>query len=269
MPGFTYSPTAIAGDEPVDIILHTYPDNTLQKGPSVRRILGIAVAMTGSILLVLTAFTPAEAASATKTAQQQLRQLGCQPGAIDGRLGDRTKAALIRFQAANGLRQTGELGDLTRAKLKKSDAIHCDDRPVPEKTGTGRRIVMSQKQNWIWLVRANGTVAHQGGMIDSPSKVKPGVHYTGSKCGRAAKIRKNKSYDYKFDLDYFVRIVACGIGFHRVPTYPGTDRQIHEDYLLGTNRFTSSGCVRVSLETSKKIWDFTPTRTKLVVVADR
>lgn len=234
-----------------------------------RRILGTAVAMAGSLLLVLTAFTPADAASPTKTAQQQLRQYGCEPGAVDGKFGDRTRAALIRFQAANNLRQSGQLSDITRAKLKKADSIHCDNRPVPAKTGTGRRIVMSQKQNWIWLVRANGTVAYQGGMIDNPSKVKPGVHYTGTKCGRAAKIRKNKSYDYKFDLDYFVRIVACGIGFHRVPTYPGSNRQIHDDYLLGTDTFTSSGCVRVSLETSKRIWDFTPTRTKLVVVSKR
>lgn len=234
-----------------------------------RRLLGSVGATAVAFLLVLTTFTPADAATPLQSAQYRLRQFGCQPGAIDGKSGPRTTAAIIKFQAANGLFQTGKLNDNTRAKLLKPTAVHCDKRPVPAKSGTGKRIVMSQKQNWIWLVRSDGSIAWQGGMIDNPAKVRPGVHYSGSKCGRAARIRKNKSYDYRFDLDYFVRIVACGIGFHRVPTYPGTNTQIHEDYLLGTNAMTSSGCVRVSLETSKRIWAFTVAPTKLVVLADR
>lgn len=238
-----------------------------------RRTLGAALVSATALALAFTTLAPAPAQAAPqqtlKQVQYRLWKLGCQPGALTGKPNDRTKYAIIKFQAANALLQTGKLNDNTRAKLRKPEAIACNARPVPVKTGTGKRIVMSQKQNWVWLVRANGTIAHQGGIIDNTQRVRPGAYATGTKCGRSGKIRKNKSWDYKYDLDYFVRFVACGIGFHRVPTYPGTNRQIHEDYLLGTNAMTSGGCVRVSLETSRKMWHFTTANTKVVVVADR
>lgn len=233
-----------------------------------RAVLGF-LAVLGAVVLTGTTLAPANAATPLQSAQYRLAQFGCEPGPMTGTPNDRTKHAIIRFQAANKLTQSGTLTDITRAKLAKPDAIACNKRPVPANTGTGKRIVMSQKQNWIWLVRADGSVSWQAGIIDNPSRVSPGVHYTGTKCGRAGKILKNYSYDKKYTLDYFTRFVACGIGFHRVPTYPGTDTQIHQDYKLGTNAFTSGGCVRTSLETAKRIWYFTPTNTKVVVVNDR
>jgi len=234
-----------------------------------RAVLG-CLAMFGALALAGTTFAPAHAtATPLQSAQYRLAQFGCEPGPMNGVPNDRTKWAIAKFQSANNLYQSGKLTDITRAKLTQPDAIACNKRPVPENTGTGKRMVMSQKQNWIWLVRADGSVSWQAGIIDNPGRVSPGVHYTGSKCGRAGKILLNYSYDKKYTLDYFTRFVACGIGFHRVPTYPGTETQIHQDYLLGTNAFTSGGCVRASLETAKRIWYFTSTSTKVVVVNDR
>lgn len=233
-----------------------------------RAVLG-CLAVLGAFALAGTTFAPAHAATPLQSAQYRLAQFGCEPGPMNGIPNDRTKWAIAKFQSANKLYPSGTLTDITRAKLTKPDAIACDKRPVPANTGTGKRIVMSQKQNWIWLVRADGSVSWQAGIIDNPGRVSPGVHYTGSKCGRAGKIRLNYSYDKKYTLDYFTRFVACGIGFHRVPTYPGTDTQIHQDYLLGTNAFTSGGCVRTSMETARRIWYFTSTSTKVVVVNDR
>lgn len=233
-----------------------------------RAVLG-CLAMFGAVVLACTTFAPAHAATPLQSAQYRLAKFGCEPGPMNGVPNDRTKWAIAKFQAANNLPQSGKLTDITRAKLTKPDAIACNNRPIPANTGTGKRIVMSQKQNWIWLVRADGSVSWQAGIIDNPGRVSPGVHYTGSKCGRAGKIKLNYSYDKKYTLDYFTRFVACGIGFHRVPTYPGTETQIHQDYLLGTNAFTSGGCVRTSMETAKRIWYFTPSNTKVVVVNDR
>lgn len=49
--------------------------------------------------------------------QQKLNSLGFNSGAIDGRFGPKTKAAIIAFQKANGLVPDGIIGPLTWAKL--------------------------------------------------------------------------------------------------------------------------------------------------------
>jgi hypothetical protein len=234
-----------------------------------RAVLG-CLAVLGAFVLATSSLGPASAATSLESAQYRLQKFGCEPGGITGQANDRTKWAIVKFQAANGLTQSGKLTDLTRAKLAKPTAIACDNRPVPSGTGTGKRIVMSQKQNWIWLVRADGSVAWQSGVIDNPYIVQPGVHYTGSKCGRPAKILHNRSYDETLILDHYVRFVACGVGFHRVPTYVTNGQQIHADYLLGTDAMTSHGCVRMSAEAAKRLWYFVGSAsTKVVVVADR
>ena len=42
-------------------------------------------------------------------------------------------------------------------------------------------------------------------------------------------------------LDDFVRFAPCGIGFHRIPRSKATGRQIHADWVLGTNFAASHG----------------------------
>jgi hypothetical protein len=229
-----------------------------------RAVLG-CLAVLGAFLLATSTFAPATASTAWEHAQWRLNNFGCDAGTMTGAANDHTRAAIIRFQAANWLSQTGTLTDATKAKLLKTTSVHCDKRPVPSRTGTGRRMVISQKQNWIWLVRADGSIAAQGGMIDNPDVVSVGTYYSGSKCGRPAKILHNRSYDLKLQLDYFTRIIACGVGIHRVPTYVGTDTQIHPNWMLGTNMMTSHGCTRVSNETAKHIWYFADPGTKVVV----
>ena len=230
-----------------------------------RAVLG-SLTVLGAFVLVAATLAPAGASTWFRHTQWRLNNFGCDAGPTTGSPNEHTKAAIIRFQAANWLSQTGTLTDATKAKLLKTTSVHCDKRPVPSKSGTGRRIVISQKQNWIWLVRDGGVIAAQGGMIDNPDIVSVGTYYSGSKCGRPAKIRHNLSYDHKLTLDYFTRIIACGVGIHRVPTYVGTDTQIHPDWMLGTNMMTSHGCTRESNETAKHIWYFADPGTKVVVV---
>lgn len=228
----------------------------------------IAVSLGLMVVATMLAAAPASAASSLASAQYRLQQFGCAPGPIDGRPGERTKAALIRFQAANRLSQSGRLDDITRAKLVKPTAVACDERPVPATSGTGRRIVLSQRQNWVWLIDANGRTVHQAGFIDNTSVLKPGRYTSGSKCGRPARIKTNRSYDGDLILQNFVRFAPCGVGFHRIPIQPSTGSQIHPDYLLGTDERRSSGCIRLSKATSDAIWAFTVSSTPVVVVAD-
>jgi hypothetical protein len=138
---------------------------------------------------------------------------------------------------------------------------------VPQRSGAGRRIVVSQRQNWVWLVGPAGGVVAQGGMIDNPRVLHPGSYAVGSYCGRPARVKHNQDYSGRLWLDDFVRFAPCGIGFHRIPRYRSTGRQIHPDWWLGTNLASSHGCLRLSHDLAERVWRFTDRRTPVRVVS--
>jgi len=208
--------------------------------------------------------SPAQASASAEKAQRRLNALGCNAGPADGRIGTWTRTAIIRFQAANRLSQTGALNDTTAGRLYAAQQTRCDRRPVAG--GTGRRIVISQRQNYVWLVRSDGSVAAQGGVVDNPRYLRAGTYRSGAKCGRAAKIRNNSDASGRLRLHNFTRFAPCGIGFHQIPQYKTNGAQIHRDFLLGTNYKESHGCIRVSRSMSDKIWGFATIGTKVVVV---
>jgi len=224
-----------------------------------------------SLLVVLTVMaslavtSPAGATAGTERAQRRLNALGCNAGPVNGHFGEWTRAAVMRFQSRHDLSQTGGLNDTTRRRLYADSAKRCDRRPVPGGSGAGRRIVLSQRQNWVWLIRADGSVARQGGMVDNAGELGRGSYATGSYCGRAARIERNRSGEVW--LDNFIRFAACGFGFHRIPTSMSNGAQIHPDWMLGTNLRQSHGCIRLSNAMSEKVWDFTASgRTPVRVI---
>lgn len=229
-----------------------------------RRLLLSLVATSLSAVAFLVA--PAQAATVIERAQARLNALHCDAGPVDGRLGEWTRSGIIRFQSRHRLAQSGRLDRATTLRLYADRARRCDRRPVPSASGRGRRIVISQRQNWVWLVRADGSVVRQGGIVDHPGVLARGSYRHGSYCGRAARIRRNSSSGGTLRLDNFVRFAPCGIGFHRIPTYPGSGAQIHRDHLLGTNLRASHGCIRVSRAMSLKIWGFARIGTPVRVV---
>ena len=218
-----------------------------------------------TVLATLLVATPSQASSGVQTLQRRLNSLGCGAGPVDGKPGTWTRAAVIRFQAANRLGQDGRVGPTTSRALHGPRQVRCDRRPVAG-SAKGRRIVISQRQNYLWLVRAGGSVVTQGGLIDNPGVLRPGTYRSGSKCGRGAKIRDNSDASGRLRLHNFVRFAPCGIGFHQIPQYRPSGNQIHSDRLLGTNYRESHGCIRVSRSMSRKIWSFATIGTKVVVV---
>lgn len=208
---------------------------------------------------------PAAAARTVSVAQRLLDDAGCDAGSVDGAFGTRTKAAVIKFQAANWLAQTGSLDSGTWTRLESTKKVRCDRRPVPA-SGTGKRIVVSRTQNYVWLVRADGTVRWQGGIIDNPAVFSARTYRSGSDCGRPAHVRWNTDYSRTLWLEHYTRIRTglCGVGFHRVPEYKSSGSQIHPDWYLGTNLKESHGCIRVSGRTATEIWDFTQSSVPVV-----
>ena len=62
------------------------------------------------------------------------------------------------------------------------------------------------------------------------------------------------------------QFAPCGIGFHRIPLYKSNGRQIHPDWILGTDLARSHGCLRLSRELADRVWSFTTRRTPVRVV---
>ena len=199
-------------------------------------------------------------------AQRQLRRLHCNPGPVDGRIGERTKAAVIRFQSASGMRQSGRLNPATRKALRARGAADCLDRPVPARSGQGRRVVISQAQNFLWMIGGDGRAFHTAPVVDNPAVLSPGTWRTGSYCGRTARIWRNSDLTYTEWLYGFVRFAPCGIGFHRIPIWKSTGKQIHPDWWLGTDMDDSQGCIRLDKATMQRVWDFTGRATTTIVV---
>ncbi len=211
--------------------------------------------------------SPAVADAVVLKAQRRLNDLRCDAGPADGDMGMHTRAAVARFQSRHRLDQTGRLNATTRRVLHSSRARRCDRRPLPARSGSGRRIVISQGQNWIWLVGPAGRVRAQGGIVDNPRVLHKGTWRTGSYCGRPARVRLNRSASGAYWLDHFVRFAPCGIGFHRIPRHMSTGRQLHPDWYLGTNLVRdSAGCVRLSRAMATRVWDFTARRRTTVRV---
>ncbi len=230
------------------------------------RLLSYAVALAAACALTLLP-APAQAGGAgVEKAQRRLNQLDCNAGPVDGQLARWTRSAIVRFQSRHHLAQNAKLTRATRQRLFADGARQCDRRPVPARTGHGRRVVISQGQNWVWLVGPQGKVVDQGGMIDLPSELSRGWHRSGSYCGRAARIKRNTTANRAVWLHNFVRFAPCGIGFHRVPTYRSNGNQIHPNWYLGTNFARSHGCIRLSKSLSLRLWRFTTSRTRVRVV---
>lgn len=232
-----------------------------------RRAMALVVALAGVLALVLTSAPASVAGTAgVERAQRRLDDLACSAGPADGELGAHTRSAVVRFQSRTGLKQSGTLTDATRKRLYAADAPRCDRRPVPASSGKGRRIVISQHQNWVWLVGPKGKVVAQGGVVDNPTVLSRGSYATGSYCGRAARIKRNTTSSGQVWLQNFVRFAPCGVGFHRIPTYQSNGEQMHPDWYLGTNLAQSHGCIRLSRWMSRQVWDFTTVRTPVRVV---
>jgi len=200
-----------------------------------------------------------------RDAQLRLDALHCDAGPADGHVGLHTRSAVVRLQSRNGLHVNGHLDRATRRLLLSGAAERCDRRPLPRHSGRGRRIVVDQGQNWLWLVGASGRVVAQAGIVDNPAVLHTGTWRTGSYCGRPARVVKNQSGAVY--MDHFVRFAPCGIGFHRIPTYKTTGAQMHPDWYLGTDLAGDShGCVRLSARMATRVWDFTAARTTTVKV---
>ena len=97
---------------------------------------------------------PADASSANVMKwQRRLNALHCDAGPVDG------SRHLDPFghHPVPGPPRHGPVGVVHQRdphRLFAANAQRCDVRRLPAGSGSGRRIVISQKQNWVWIVGA-------------------------------------------------------------------------------------------------------------------
>ena len=133
--------------------------------------------------------------------------------------------------------------------------------PVPKLSGTGRRIVYSQRVMHVWLINAsNVVVAHYPvtGRADHPPAGKYKVF---------SKSSYTVSWDGRFYMKWMTRWyrgVNANVGFHSIPkTWAGVPIQSISD--LG-KPLGVGGCVRLAYYPSKFLYDWARVGTPVYVV---
>lgn len=139
-------------------------------------------------------------------------------------------------------------------------ATATEAQGLPEDSGAGRRVVFSESEQRVWLVRNNGSVRRtylvSGSLEDN---LDPGTYAVFSRSRWAVGI------DDSGVMEFFVRFAhgqRAAIGFHTIPTKLGTPLQARVQ--LGTPQ--SHGCIRQAKADAISLWKFAPEGTEVVVV---
>lgn len=135
------------------------------------------------------------------------------------------------------------------------------DTTLPAASGTGRRVVFDRSRQRVWLVRADGTVTSTYLVSGSVSdNLDAGRYAVFSRSQDAVGI------DDSGTMRWFVRFTrgpsGAAIGFHTIPIDEG--RRVQTIAELGTPQ--SHGCIRQRDTDAKRLWDFAPLGTRVVVL---
>lgn len=147
------------------------------------------------------------------------------------------------------------------ADRRETDTDPRATTALPQRSGTGRRVVFSEGLQRVWLVGRGGEVRRtylvSGSVYDN---LEPGTYAVYSRSEQAWGI------DDSGTMKYFVRFTQgdnAAIGFHDIPVDDGQRVQTFDS--LGTPQ--SHGCIRQRRSDAKALWAFAPLGTKVVVTA--
>ncbi|CAB4732234.1 unannotated protein [freshwater metagenome] len=152
--------------------------------------------------------------------------------------------------------------DLLGYELSSVASAGADAPPVPEDSGTGRRIVYSRLGQRVWAIDADGRTVRS--WLVSGAKFAnetPGTHRVYSK----SKI--TTAWNGKATLRLMVRWLKTkigAIGFHQIPIHRNNNKPYQTEDQLGSR--LSGGCQRQAPLDAKFLWDFADIGTKVVVL---
>ena len=152
--------------------------------------------------------------------------------------------------------------DLLGYPLSSVASAGADAPPVPENSGTGRRVVYSRDGQRVWAVDENEVVLRS--WLVSGSKYNnelPGTHEVYSRS------EMSTAWNGKAFLPQMIRWLKTEIGhigFHAIPLHRDDNSPYQTEAELGQR--LSGGCQRQANADSAFLWDFAQVGTRVVVV---
>jgi lipoprotein-anchoring transpeptidase ErfK/SrfK len=113
-------------------------------------------------------------------------------------------------------------------------------RALPGDSGSGRRIVYTERGAHVWIVGADGKVVRDYPVTGRPGRPRPQIYHVYSKSPTAANPAERLRFDLMVRFAY--GLTGARIGFHTIPrSYAGVP--IQGENQLG-RAIGSGGCVR-------------------------
>ena len=221
--------------------------------------------------------------------QQALVDEGLYDGAIDGDFDDPTLAAVMAYQEEAGLFVDGVVGressielgiwpdeaslvvrtpppppntpDSTGFYLSPVATTGDDAPPLPDDSGSGRRVVYDRAGQRVWAVDSNDVVVRSWLVSGSKfSNEEPGTHTVYSKS------EMSTAWNGRAFLPNMIRYQETDIGhigFHGIPRHVSDNSPYQTDAELGTR--LSGGCQRQNDLDAEFLWAFADVGTTVVV----
>ena len=221
--------------------------------------------------------------------QQALADEGFYDGAIDGDFDDPTLAAVMAYQEQVGLFVDGVVGresaieldiwpdedmlvvrtppppentpDSTGYYLSPVASVGADAPPLPEDSGSGRRVVYDRAGQRVWAVDANEQIVRSWLVSGSKySNEAPGTHTVYSRS------EMSTAWNGQAFLPNMIRYQQTEIGhigFHGIPRHVSDNSVYQTTEELGTR--LSGGCQRQHDLDAEFLWAFADVGTTVVV----
>lgn len=228
--------------------------------------------------------------SSVSCLQKALAAAGYYTGAVTGNYDGNTDAAVRALQTKQDLfvdgiagRETGlALGiwpdeaslvvhtpqppagavDLMGYPLSTVASAGSDAPPLPENSGTGKRLVYSRAGQRVWAVDSKERIVRS--WLVSGSKYGnelPGTHEVYSR-SEVTTAWNGKAYLYK--MVRWLKTERGNIGFHSIPIHVSDGTKYQTEAELGQR--LSGGCQRQAPLDAAFVWDFAQVGTKVVVI---
>ena len=152
--------------------------------------------------------------------------------------------------------------DLLGYRLSSVASTGADAPPLPDGSGSGRRIVYDRAGQRVWAVGSEGEIIRSWLVSGSQySNELPGTHEVYSRSDMST------AWNGKAWLPKMVRWLKTergAIGFHSIPLHVADDSPYQTDAELGTR--LSGGCQRQAVLDADFLWEWADIGTKVVVV---
>ncbi|MFN8020814.1 MAG: peptidoglycan-binding protein [Acidimicrobiales bacterium] len=152
--------------------------------------------------------------------------------------------------------------DLLGYPLSSVASAGDDAPPLPENSGTGRRLVYDRAGQRVWAVGDDGSIIRSWLVSGSKySNEMPGTHEVYSKS------EVSTAWNGKAYLPHMVRWLKTqkgAIGFHGIPTHVEDGSPYQTEAELGTR--LSGGCQRQANADADFVWAWADIGTKVVVI---